>query len=114
MLRYTYIDCLVVFGMDKQRRRLGSTVLKIQVFYFKCYAYLGLMSGCIVTLVYVRECTRTPNLSELLFTYAVSLTATWLTVSHVRPKCVKLMACCNFHSLCGICCTVCLTLHAAL
>jgi len=49
MLRYTYIACFV-FGMGKQRRCFGSTVFKIQVFYFKYYGCLGLMSGCIVTL----------------------------------------------------------------
>jgi len=69
------IDYLVVSGMDKQHRCFGSTFFKIQVFYFKYYAYLGLMSGCIVTLVCVRECTRTPILNVLLFTYVVSLTA---------------------------------------
>jgi len=50
--------------MDKQHRCFGSTCFKIQVFYFEYYAYLGR----IVTLAYVREWRRKPNLGALLFT----------------------------------------------
>ena len=57
-LHEQYSACLLVFGMDKQRRCFGAPVFKIQVLYFKYYVNLGLISGCIVTLVHVHSCQQ--------------------------------------------------------
>jgi hypothetical protein len=104
----------------------SNVVVLVQQFLkFKCFilnitAVLAWCRAVLLHFVYVCECMHTNTKLQCTAVQVCSVSNRYsrkLDSAHSftrRPKCVKLMACCKFHSLCGICCTVWMTLHEAL